>query len=50
MQRALLKVERSAILEMHKKGAVSQEVLRKLEYELDLDESRLRLEEKMSFS
>ncbi len=50
MQRELLKVERSAILEMHKKGAVSQEVLRKLEYELDLDESRLRLEEKMSFS
>ena len=40
--------ERAAILEMHKQGSVSEEVLRKLEYELDLEESRLVLEEKMS--
>lgn len=48
MQKELLKVEREAILKMHKQGTVSEEVLRKLEYELDLEESRLVMEEKMS--
>ncbi len=48
MQKELLKVERAAILEMHKQGSVSEEVLRRLEYELDLEESRLTLEQKMS--
>ncbi len=48
MQKELLKVERGAILEMHQQGSVSEEVLRRLEYELDLEESRLVLEEKTS--
>ncbi len=47
MQRQLLNLERKAILDMHKQGSVSEVVLRKLEYELDLEESRLLLDEKM---
>ncbi len=47
MQKQLLKIERGAILEMHKQGSVGEEVLRRLEYELDLEESRLELDEKM---
>ncbi|HWZ21803.1 MAG TPA: cation:proton antiporter, partial [Cytophagaceae bacterium] len=50
MQNELLKVERNEISTMHKQGAVSEEVLRKLEYELDLEESRLVLEQKMSIA
>jgi CPA1 family monovalent cation:H+ antiporter len=47
MQKDLLNVERDIILKMHKKGTVGEEVLRRLEYELDLEESRLELDEKM---
>lgn len=47
MQKELLKVERNVILDMHKQGTVGEEVLRRLEYELDLEESRLELDEKM---
>jgi CPA1 family monovalent cation:H+ antiporter len=47
MQKELLRVERSVILQMHKQGAVGEEVLRRLEYELDLEESRLELDEKI---
>jgi Na+/H+ antiporter len=50
MQKELLKVERSTLLGMHKQGTVSEEVLRRLEYELDLEESRLVLDEKMTAS
>jgi monovalent cation/hydrogen antiporter len=47
MQKELLTVERNVILQMHKQGTVGEEVLRRLEYELDLEESRLELDEKM---
>ena len=47
MQKELLTVEREVILKMHKQGAVGEEVLRRLEYELDLEESRLELDEKI---
>jgi CPA1 family monovalent cation:H+ antiporter len=50
MQKQLLKVERDTLLGMHKQGSVSEEVLRRLEYELDLEESRLVLDEKMTAS
>ncbi len=44
LQIDLIKVEREAIEKMHRGGATSQEVLRKLERELDLEETRLTLE------
>jgi CPA1 family monovalent cation:H+ antiporter len=44
LQRELLKIERSILADMHKKGATDEEILRKLEYELDLEESRLGME------
>jgi monovalent cation/hydrogen antiporter len=44
LQRELLKVERSILAEMHEKGITDEEIIRKLEYELDLEESRLGME------
>ncbi len=44
MQRALINQERVFLDEMRKKGELSDEVLRKIERELDLEESRLMLE------
>lgn len=44
LQIDLLTVERQAIKIMHRKGKASEEILRKLERELDLEETRLKLE------
>jgi Na+/H+ antiporter len=44
LQGKLLNIERGILADMHKKGAADEEILRKLEYELDLEESRLGLE------
>lgn len=44
IQQELLDRERSIVLQLRKQGAVSDEVLRKIEYELDLEETRLILE------
>lgn len=44
IQRELVKREREYILKMRKEGKISDETLRKLEFELDLEEARLELE------
>jgi len=44
IQRELLAREREFILNMRKEGKISDEVLRKVEYELDLEEARLELD------
>ena len=45
IQQALLVRERRALLEMRRKGEISEEALRKIEYELDLEETRLMLDQ-----
>jgi CPA1 family monovalent cation:H+ antiporter len=45
IQQELLERERRALLEMRRKGAISEEALKKIEYELDLEETRLMLEQ-----
>ncbi|TCN54647.1 Na+/H+ antiporter [Flavobacterium circumlabens] len=44
LQIDLLNVERSKLEVMHKKGSVNEEIFRKIEKELDLEESRLWME------
>ncbi|HYG01302.1 MAG TPA: Na+/H+ antiporter [Chryseosolibacter sp.] len=44
VQEALLKHERDLVMQMRKTDNISDEVLRKIEYELDLEETRLILE------
>jgi Na+/H+ antiporter len=44
LQIDLLKIERDAIENMHRSGKASEEILRKIERELDLEETRLQLE------
>ena len=44
IQQELLDLERKLILQMRESEEVSDEVLRKIEYELDLEETRLMLE------
>jgi CPA1 family monovalent cation:H+ antiporter len=44
IQQELLDKERNVILSLRSKGKVSDEVMRKIEYELDLEETRLILE------
>jgi CPA1 family monovalent cation:H+ antiporter len=44
VQLELLKQERDIMIKMRKEGTISDEILRKLEYELDLEESRLMTE------
>ena len=44
IQQELLDKERKLIITLRKDGSISDEVLRKLEYELDLEETRLILE------
>ncbi len=44
LQLDLIKVERHTISQMHRQGATSQEILRKIERELDLEETRLNME------
>ncbi len=40
----VIAVERRTLLEMYRKGQVSEEIVRKIERELDLEESRLAME------
>jgi monovalent cation/hydrogen antiporter len=44
MQMELISIERKEIQQLHKKGSASQEILRKIERELDLEETRLQME------
>ncbi len=44
VQSDLLKVERNILISMRKDGRISEEALRKIEYELDLEESRIILD------
>jgi CPA1 family monovalent cation:H+ antiporter len=44
LQIDLIAVERQELEQLHKSGGVSEEILRKIERELDLEESRLQME------
>lgn len=44
MQIDLISIERQALEEMHRKGQASEETIRKIERELDLEETRLNME------
>jgi CPA1 family monovalent cation:H+ antiporter len=44
LQIDLLNVERAKLEVMHKNGAVNEEIFRKIEKELDLEETRLWME------
>lgn len=44
LQIDLINVERKTVERMHRKGEASEEILRKIERELDLEETRLKLE------
>jgi len=43
-QHEILTHERSMIIDFRNKGKIGDEVLHRIEYELDLEETRLRLE------
>jgi CPA1 family monovalent cation:H+ antiporter len=45
VQKELLQTERKFVIDLRKTGNISDEVLRKIEYELDLEETRLMLEQ-----
>jgi CPA1 family monovalent cation:H+ antiporter len=44
LQIDLINVERQAIERLHRQGKASEEILRKIERELDLEETRLKME------
>ncbi|MES2775004.1 MAG: Na+/H+ antiporter [Bacteroidota bacterium] len=44
MQIDLIGIERKTLDRLHRKGEASEEILRKIEHELDLEETRLKLE------
>lgn len=44
IQAQMLKFEREYLIDLRKKGALDDEIFRKLEYELDLEETRLQLD------
>ncbi|HTH54975.1 MAG TPA: Na+/H+ antiporter [Cyclobacteriaceae bacterium] len=44
VQKEIIRVERSMLNELHREGKISEEAVRKIEYELDLEETRLILE------
>jgi len=48
IQQALLDKERELMMKFRKEGSISEETLRKMEYELDLEEARLILEKGMA--
>ena len=48
IQQELLNKERELIMRLRSQGAITEDALRKLEYELDLEESRLILEKGMT--
>jgi monovalent cation/hydrogen antiporter len=44
IQQELISIERTHIISMRRQGTISDEILRKIEYELDLEETRLMLD------
>lgn len=48
LQHELINIERSLVIGLRKEGKISDEVLRRLEYELDLEEARVVLEKDAS--
>ncbi len=44
IEKEIIQLERSLLNTMHREGKVNEEALRKIEYELDLEEARLMLE------
>ncbi len=44
IQHELIQLERKSVIQLRREGKMSDEVLRRLEYELDLEESRVMLE------
>jgi monovalent cation/hydrogen antiporter len=44
LQIDLIATERKSLDELHRSGKASEEILRKIEHELDLEETRLKLE------
>jgi CPA1 family monovalent cation:H+ antiporter len=44
MQMDLISIERKEIQQLHVSGQASEEILRKIERELDLEETRLQME------
>ena len=44
IQKELLAIERSQLISLRKQSVVNDEILRKIEYELDLEETRMILE------
>ena len=44
MQIDLIAVERKSIEQLHRSGKASEEILRKIERELDFEETRLQME------
>ncbi|RAW01461.1 Na+/H+ antiporter [Pseudochryseolinea flava] len=47
IQQEILEKERRDVIALRNKGTINDEVLRKIEYELDLEETRLMLEQRM---
>jgi CPA1 family monovalent cation:H+ antiporter len=48
MQHDLIRLERKSVIQLRREGKISDEVLRRLEFELDLEESRVLLEVDMA--
>ena len=48
VQHDLIRLERKSVIQLRREGKISDEVLRRLEYELDLEESRVLLEVEMA--
>ena len=44
LQIDLIAVERRSLIQLHQSGKVNEEILRKIERELDLEEGRLQME------
>lgn len=40
----MLEVERQSLNQLHRSGSANEEVLRKIEFELDLEETRLKMD------
>ena len=48
VQHDLIRLERKSVIQLRREGKISDEVLRRLEFELDLEESRVLLEVEMA--
>jgi monovalent cation/hydrogen antiporter len=44
LQIDLINIERETLEKLHRSGNASEEILRKIEHELDLEETRLKME------